>query len=771
MSDDAKFGMIGDEWHGPNPPGPDWVKVSEGPRGGGIWKHKGGGGGSPQQTQQPQGQQQAPPKQGPPELQGQQPQAPQQQSQQAPQPQSIDELRALTPEQQKEALRARLMAELDQLSPEAVFESLSRRIAPQPPPERPGEGSTPIEAPVLLEEQKPPQEAKKSTRQVKPLDTTKIQSLAAGVPQVSGNMPMDKADTIIAAGEKAAAALTVREFEEWAKVIGIRALGSGTTKAAKVQEFKNYVNRLAVSHGQTQFSIDAPLAVGESREHFGTEPPGEGWTYTGDMRWVKERPDLEGDGPRIAVIGGGPGGLFATYILNLVCPQARITLFESSSRLGGKIRTDRFSDGTPFEAGVAELYEYLGPHKDPLRLLIEDELDLPTVQMSGGGVILGEDVLRDLDDVEEKYGTDTRKQVERFHKRCSELMSLERYTTRWQPDNSHPWANKTFHECIHQECSDCTACCYLKTAVHSDLATEPWTCNGLNGIKNVLMDNDRYMQLYHVKGGIGRIAKALGQKIVADVRLDCRVHTCQKAGDRYRLSFRSNQRDSEDDFDCVISCLPNHWLHCIDWTEESLKEAIASICEHYDLPAHYLRVSCLFRTAFWERLGLPGEFWMMDMLGGCCCYNESARWKSKKGHVLSWLLAGQAALNLVSQNQSDECIIEGVLDALPDCLRAGACREFVEGQVDRYVGSINAQPGGWPAPELEGLHQPDPAGCPGVFLTCDAFFDSTLNAALISARTAVAKLMGHLGIEMEAPCKFLEQLEPDEATLSVGDMA
>src|SRR5438552_17448802 len=103
----------------------------------------------------------------------------------------------------------------------------------------------------------------------------------------------------------------------------------------------------------------------ESR--YGTESPGPGWISDGNGRWSPPTP------PRIAIIGGGPSGLFATYILNQKVPEATITLFEASSRLGGKIFTDAFSDGTPFEAGVAELYEYKGPGGfDPLRRLIED---------------------------------------------------------------------------------------------------------------------------------------------------------------------------------------------------------------------------------------------------------------------------------------------------------------------------------------------------------------------------------------------------------------
>jgi monoamine oxidase len=503
-------------------------------------------------------------------------------------------------------------------------------------------------------------------------------------------------------------------------------------------------------------------------ERYSSETPGPGWVSAGESRWLRsvQEPQREGT-PRIAVIGGGPGGLFTSYILNCRLPEAAITIFEGSGRLGGKIRTDSFSDGTYFEAGVAELYEYLGPGgRDPLRILIEDECQLKTVNMSGGGVVLKDKALPDLDALQREFGLEVRDCVERFHKRMSELMPLERYANRWQPDNKHPWANKTFWECLHEEIPDCCdARCYICAAVHSDLATEPWTCNGLNGIKNVLMDNDKYMQLYHVIGGIERFPQALAGKIAADFRLEHRVCGIGKVGDKYRVSFKSDAADSSADFDCVIVCLPNHWLSQIRWQGDKLQQAIHDLCAHYDLPAHYLRVSMNFRRPWWHYMGMPGDFWMNDYLGGCCTYDESTRWRSTRGHVISWLLAGNDAMLMVSHNQSEEWIVRYVLDSLPAEQAKRAAQEFVEAQVDRYVGSLNALPGGFPAAELEGEHQLEPEDHPGIFMVGDFFFDSTLNGALMSANTATRLLINHIGAPEVVLPEFINQLEPDGPTL------
>jgi monoamine oxidase len=503
-------------------------------------------------------------------------------------------------------------------------------------------------------------------------------------------------------------------------------------------------------------------------EHFGSEPPGDGWVYAGDGRWIDPLFGADARGPRVAVVGGGPGGMFATYILNQKLPDARVTLFESSSRLGGKILTDRFSDGTRFEAGVAELYEYLGPGgRDPLRQLIEEDLGLRTTDMSGGGVILRGEVVRDLGDLGRLFGEETRKCVERFHRKVARLMPLEKYANRWQPDNDHPWAGKTFEECLCEEIPDDeVARAYITTACHSDLATEPHTCNGLNALKNILMDNPEYLKLYHVTGGIDRVTRRLAERLRADVRKRTRVTRVGKLeSGEYRVHFRKGLEEGAADFDAVLVALPNHWLTQVCWGDAALAAAIQRTCAHYDLPAHYLRVTCRFATAWWQALELPGDYWMLDTFNGCCVYDERHRWPHEPGNVLSFLLGGQDALLLCAADQDDQEVVQHLLHSLPLFLARPATEQLVEAQVDRFAGSLNAQPGGWPAHELRGEHVPEPEGHPGLFLVGDYLFDSTLNAALMSANTAVDLLLEHLGVEAEEPTPAVKQLEPDGKTL------
>ena len=60
---------------------------------------------------------------------------------------------------------------------------------------------------------------------------------------------------------------------------------------------------------------------------------------------------------------------------------------------------------------------------------------------------------------------------------------------------------------------------------------------------------------------------------------------------------------------------------------------------HYHNPAHYLRMSVLFKKPFW-RSKVPGSYFMSDAFGGCCVYDETARHPAEPYGALGWLLAG-----------------------------------------------------------------------------------------------------------------------------------
>lgn len=107
----------------------------------------------------------------------------------------------------------------------------------------------------------------------------------------------------------------------------------------------------------------------------------------------------------VAIVGGGPGGLFTALLLGRqMATPPRITLFEAGNRLGGKIVTGRFHSGGHYEAGAAEFYDYTPIDTDPLRDLVE-EFGLPIIEMGGAAAVLDGRVIGNLEQLQDRLGT------------------------------------------------------------------------------------------------------------------------------------------------------------------------------------------------------------------------------------------------------------------------------------------------------------------------------------------------------------------------------
>ena len=58
---------------------------------------------------------------------------------------------------------------------------------------------------------------------------------------------------------------------------------------------------------------------------------------------------------RVAIIGGGPGGLFtAWHLADRLGAACKVTIYEATHRLGGKILTGKFPGVGSYEIGAAE---------------------------------------------------------------------------------------------------------------------------------------------------------------------------------------------------------------------------------------------------------------------------------------------------------------------------------------------------------------------------------------------------------------------------------
>lgn len=437
----------------------------------------------------------------------------------------------------------------------------------------------------------------------------------------------------------------------------------------------------------------------------------------------------------LAIVGGGPGGLMsAWYLKRKLGDFCRVTIYEASDRLGGKIMTRKF-DSAPamYEAGVAEIYDYsmIGP--DPLRELIQ-HFGLQTIPMDAEQVHFDGELLNDVSGIRRKYGAETARAIEAFRKRCSEMVSpVEYYEGVGAHDNEHPWAFVTCEELLDKEVDDATARRFFKVMARSDIATECHNTNGLNALKNFVMDIDGYIGLYSIQNGNEQLIECLQSEVDADIKLNHRVFKVGKsASGRYQLNMMNGKESENRDFDLVLMCLPHSWLATIQWEGEQLRKAMAKHIAYFDRPAHYLRISILFDEPFWGEK-IPGSWFMSEAFGGCCVYNEGSRHDVGKHGVLNWLIAGADALAFA--NLSDQELIDLALKSLPASLgNARAC--FMEGKTYRWLSSVNAVPGGFPVRDVMTNHRPEPKQYPGLVVVGDYLFDSTLNGLLDSSDAA-----------------------------------
>ncbi len=462
----------------------------------------------------------------------------------------------------------------------------------------------------------------------------------------------------------------------------------------------------------------------------------------------------------IAIVGGGPGGLMTSWhIDNKLETEAQVTIFEATDRLGGKIVTGTFArTGALYEAGVAEIYGYwkLGP--DPLRDMI-DNFGLKTVPMDSETVAMDGQVMVGVDGLKRVYGAKTANAVRRFRRTCQKMLTpAQYYEGVGKEDNAHPWANQNCQQILEAEVEDETARKFFKIAARSDIASEPHLTNGLNGLKNFLMDIDGYIELYSIVGGNERLIDKLIEHNRKDpsnrVELNSRVLRCGRNGNgKYYLHVQKGGTTTIREFDMVVFCLPHNWLCTVEFDGEALQKAMVRHIAHFDRPAHYLRITLAFDKRIWEP-HVTQSWWMSDTFGGCCVYIENSRHDYPDGHgALGWLIAGSDALAYC--NLSKEQLIEAALASLPPVF-GDARKHMIEGHVHRWLASVNAIPGGVPVRGARENHLPEPTENPGIFVTGDYLYDATLNGLLDSCDIASDLVVTEL-----TRLRYARQLEAD----------
>ena len=438
---------------------------------------------------------------------------------------------------------------------------------------------------------------------------------------------------------------------------------------------------------------------------------------------------------KVAIIGGGPGGLFTAWHLaakaGLSC---EITVFEASGRLGGQIETGQFADVGPYEAGVAEIYDYsrLGP--DPLHDLIVKELGLEIKYIRGGPCVLDDKIVLETDDLAQLFGERARDEAVSFRKRCADLLSPQSYYLAVAgEDNAHPWSSVRGDDLLEREFTDDVARRYIRAMSHSDVAAAPHQTNGLTFLKNVLMDVDGYMDIFAVVGGNEQIVTRLVEELDAQIHLNANVTAVEPLADgTYQLEVQVNGQEEKVIADYVVVALPLSALSTIHWRSEALELAMEKHAGYFDRPGHYLRATFLFKHPFW-RDKISTDWWMLDAFDGCCVYDEGTRYDYGPYGLLAFLIPGNAALELT--NDSDDIIEQMCLDALPAELAHGK-ELLLDRRIHRWVASVSSIPGGLPVRSRRTNHHPDPVHAPGLVMVGDYLFDATLNGVMDSAEAA-----------------------------------
>lgn len=440
----------------------------------------------------------------------------------------------------------------------------------------------------------------------------------------------------------------------------------------------------------------------------------------------------------VGIVGGGPGGLMTAYALQKQANvPLRVTLFEASSRLGGKILTPQFHAAPlRYEAGAAEFYDYSQFDDDPLKDLIA-ELGLPIRPMGGPAVVMDEQVISNRDDLRDRLGPQATRALLEFDRLAKDQMTPREFYNADELGESTPDGGRRRFDTLLAGVKDSQARRYVENLIHSDLAAEPRQTSPNYGLQNYLMNDPAYMHLYGIEGGNERLPQELAARLHATIRLEHPVESVGKVGDQLRINSVHRGVARQDDFDFVIIALPHNQVKSVTFRGDRLAAAVEQHHAHYDHPAHYLRITLLFERPFWRR-AFADSYWMLDQFGGCCLYDESSRDPHCTQGVLGWLLGGDAARDM-SQLSDDE-LIAAALNSLPDFLAAGRL-PAIEGRVHRWIAAVNALPGGLVPKNLDRRHQPEPQEHPHLYIVGDYLFDSTLNGVLDSAEYVAAWLV------------------------------
>ena len=200
-----------------------------------------------------------------------------------------------------------------------------------------------------------------------------------------------------------------------------------------------------------------------------------------------------------------------------------------------------------YEAGVAEIYDYSMTGPDPLRELIQ-HFGLQTIPMDAEQVLSSTAYCSTtFRACAANTAPKTAAAIEAFRKRCADMVSpIEYYEGVGAHDNEHPWAYLSCEQVLDKEVTDPTAKRFFKVMARSDIATESHNTNGLNALKNFVMDVEGYIGLYSIQNGNEQLIEGLRSEVDADIQLNHRVLKVGKTDER-PLPAQHDEREGAGD--------------------------------------------------------------------------------------------------------------------------------------------------------------------------------------------------------------------------------
>ncbi|MCA9091730.1 MAG: FAD-dependent oxidoreductase, partial [Planctomycetaceae bacterium] len=189
----------------------------------------------------------------------------------------------------------------------------------------------------------------------------------------------------------------------------------------------------------------------------------------------------------------------------------------------------------------------------------------------------------------------------RFDLAARNRMTPQEFYHSDHPEGSAHAADASTFTTLLDEFSEQRTRDFVTTLIHSDLATEPHHTNHTYGLHNYLMNDPAYMQLYGIEGGNERLPQELAARIVGTKLLEHTVERVQRGADgRLRVQATHGGEHTEHAFDFVVIALPHNHLRSVKYAGDRLSPAVEDHIDYYDYPAHYLRISLLFESRFWE---------------------------------------------------------------------------------------------------------------------------------------------------------------------------